>query len=107
MPSALKEGGEPKAAGEDGVQEATGIAVTFVRSGVSANWHPSFGSILEMAEGQGLDPDYSCRSGICGTCVCKLIEGEVEYFEEPLEEPDPGHILICCSRPKGDIVIEL
>lgn len=105
--SALKEGDEPKAAGGDCVECSTDIAVTFARSGVSANWNPSFGSILDMAETLGLNPAFSCRSGICGTCVCALVEGEVDYFEEPLDEPDPGRILICCSRPKGDLVIDL
>jgi len=39
--------------------------------------------------------------------MSKLIEGEVEYLEEPLDEPDDGHVLICCSRPKGDLVVEV
>ena len=30
----------------------------------------------------------------------------VEYLDEPLDEPDPGHILICCSRPTSNLVIE-
>jgi ferredoxin len=55
----------------------------------------------------GLNPDYSCRSGICHTCMCALVEGEVEYLEDPLDEPDPGCVLICCSRPKSNIVIEV
>ncbi len=104
--SALKEGDGSKAAGGDSVEGSTDIEVAFARSAVSANWNPSFGTILDMAEGLGLSPDYSCRSGICGTCMCKLIEGEVDYLEEPLDEPDPGHVLICCSRPKGDLVID-
>ena len=105
--SALKEGDDAKTAGGDCVECATDIKVSFARSDVSSNWNPSFGTILEMAEGLGLSPAYSCRSGICGTCMCKLIEGEVEYLEEPLDEPDDGHVLICCSRPKGDLVIEV
>ena len=105
--SSLKEGDQPKAAGGDCVECATDIKVAFARSGVSANWNPSFGTILDMAEGLGLSPAYSCRSGICRTCMCQLIEGEVDYLEEPLDEPDPGHVFICCSRPTGDLVIDL
>ncbi len=86
---------------------ARGIQVTFARSGITAAWDPACESILDMAERQGLSPDYSCRSGICHTCMCALVEGEVEYLEEPLDEPDPGCVLICCSKPKTSIVIEV
>ncbi len=83
------------------------IEVAFSKSGVKANWNPSFESILDLAEANGLSPDYSCRSGICHTCICKIEEGEVEYVLEPLEPPDPGSALICCSRPKTNIVVEV
>ena len=86
---------------------AGGIQVTFARSGVTAGWDPACESILDLAERQGLSPDYSCRSGICHTCLCALVEGEVEYLEDPLDQPDPGCVLICCSRPRTSVVIEV
>ena len=84
-----------------------GIRVTFARSGVTAAWDSDCESILDLAEQNGLDPDYSCRSGICHTCICAITEGEVEYIEEPLDEPHAGHVLICCAKPKTDLVIEV
>ncbi len=86
---------------------AGGIQVTFARSGLTAAWDPDCESILELAERHGLDPKYSCRSGICQTCLCPITEGEVEYVEEPLDEPDEGSVLICCAKPKSDLVIEV
>lgn len=83
------------------------IEVTFSRSGVRANWNDSLESILDLAEANGLSPDYSCRSGICHTCMCELEDGEVEYTEEPLEPPDPGFVLICCSKPKSNVVVKV
>ena len=83
------------------------IEVTFSKSGVKANWNPSFESILDLAEANGLSPDYSCRSGICHTCMCKLEEGEVDYVLEPLDPPDQGSLLICCSKPKTNVVIHV
>ena len=74
--------------------------VGFSKSGVQANWNPSFESLLDLAEANGLSPDYSCRSGICQTCICPLEEGEVDYVLEPLDPPDAGSVLICCSKPK-------
>ncbi len=81
--------------------------VTFSGSGVSTNWNPSFESILDLAEANGLSPDYSCRSGICHTCMCKLEEGEVDYVLEPLDPPDQGSVLICCSKPKTNVVVDV
>ncbi|MCH8948358.1 MAG: 2Fe-2S iron-sulfur cluster binding domain-containing protein [Acidobacteria bacterium] len=79
----------------------------FAKSGLTAKWDPSIESILALAEAQGLRPDFSCRTGICHTCMTKLIEGRVEYVTEPLDLPDPGCVLICCSQPKTDVVIEV
>jgi len=83
------------------------IEVTFSKSGVKANWNPSFESILDLAEANGLSPDYSCRSGIYHTCMCKLEEGEVEYVLEPLDPPEEGSVLICCSKPRNNVVVDL
>ena len=89
-------------------QELTGeTQVTFALSGLTVAWDTTFETILDLAEHHGLSPAYSCRSGICHTCICKLTEGEVEYIEEPLDPPDPGHVLICCSRPRSTLVIEV
>ena len=81
--------------------------VVFARSGVSAEWAGSANSLLELAEGAGLNPDFSCRAGICNTCRCKIIEGEVTYFEDPLDPPPAGEVLICCSRPVGRVVLDI
>ena len=79
--------------------------VIFSKAGVTANWNASFESLLDLAEANGLSPDYSCRSGICQTCACPLEDGEVDYVLEPLDPPDPGSVLVCCSKPKTDRVV--
>jgi len=81
--------------------------VNFSKSGINVHWNPSFESILDLAEANGLSPDYSCRSGICHTCICKLEQGEVEYIMEPLDSPPKGMVLICCSKPKSNLVITI
>lgn len=85
----------------------TEIEVTFARSGVTASWSASSGSLLELAEAHGLSPPYSCRSGICHTCACRLETGEVEYVEEPIDPPAAGLVLICCSKPRTDVILDL
>jgi ferredoxin-NADP reductase/MOSC domain-containing protein YiiM len=86
---------------------AAGQPVKFARSGVTVPWDASMESILELAESHGLHPAFSCRSGICHTCMSGLLEGEVDYTTEPADMPDPGSVLICCSRPKTGVVIDI
>ncbi|MCL1475252.1 ferredoxin--nitrite reductase [Argonema antarcticum A004/B2] len=66
--------------------------------------------ILDIAEQQGVNIPSSCRSGTCGTCKQKLLEGEVKYEGEPdaLEESDreQGFILTCISHPIGRVAID-
>ena len=50
--------------------------VTFSVTGHLADWDESSASLLEFAEALGLKPPFSCRSGICNTCMRK-VEGEV------------------------------
>ena len=59
-------------------------------------------TILEAAMQAGIDPPYSCRSGICTTCRAKLISGKVRMDErEGLSdsEIEEGFILTCQSHP--------
>jgi len=85
----------------------SGDEVVFARSGVTLAWNSGVSSILELAESAGLDPAFVCRSGICNSCRCGLKDGQVEYFSDPLDPPGPGQALICCSRPKGRVVLDL
>ncbi len=81
--------------------------VNFSKSGVEVNWNPSLESLLDLAEVHGLNPNYSCRSGICQTCISDLLKGIVEYVNEPLDPPPEGKILMCCSKPKSDLIIDI
>ena len=82
--------------------------VVFAESNKTVTWTPADGTLLEFAEANGLNPDYSCRQGVCHTCTCSVQEGEVEYIESPASEPDEGSVLICVSRPKmNKIVLDL
>ena len=103
--TAFKEGAE--AAGSEVAGSNGEYQVTFADAELTAQWDPAAESILGLAEASGLRPDFSCRTGICHTCASKLIEGEVEYVTEPLDLPDPGTVLICCSRPKTNLVIDV
>jgi uncharacterized protein len=89
------------------VRSGEGPLVEFRRSGISAMWDAKSQSLLSFAEEQGLSPAFSCRAGICGTCISSLIAGSVTYIEEPLDEVAQGRVLLCCSRPQGSVVVDL
>jgi uncharacterized protein len=104
MPATPTETATGTATGE---QRLGNAEIVFAKSGITATWQPEEGSILEFAEANGLEPDYSCREGICGTCMCKLRSGEVEYQQTPIADIQPGSVLICIAHPKTAIVLDL
>jgi ferredoxin-NADP reductase/MOSC domain-containing protein YiiM len=86
----------------------TGPLVSFARSGVAAHWKaPAYQSILELAEACDVPVRWSCRTGVCHSCESGLVSGEVVYDPEPLDRPAEGNVLVCCSRPVRDVVIDL
>jgi ferredoxin len=84
-----------------------GPAISFTRSGITVPWDDRFHSLLELAEACDVPAKWSCRTGVCHTCECALIGGEVEYEPDPLEAPEKGNVLICCSRPRTELQIDL
>jgi ferredoxin-NADP reductase/MOSC domain-containing protein YiiM/ferredoxin len=85
-----------------------GPLVSFARSGVAAHWKASaYQSILELAEACDVPVRWSCRTGVCHSCESGLVSGAVVYGPEPLDQPADGNVLVCCSQPIGDIVIDL
>ncbi|MFG1811894.1 MOSC domain-containing protein [Streptomyces sp. NPDC049040] len=85
----------------------TGPAVTFARSGVTTPWPSDRDSILELAEACDVPTRWSCRTGVCHTCVTHLVSGDVTYTTPPLELPEEGTVLVCCSEPSGEVVLDL
>lgn len=86
----------------------TGPLVSFARSGIAAHWKASaYQSILELAEACEVPVRWSCRTGVCHTCESGLVSGDVVYGPEPLERPSSGNLLICCSQPVQDVVVDL
>jgi len=86
----------------------TGLLVSFARSGIAAHWKASaYQSILELAEACDVPVRWSCRAGVCHSCESGLVSGAVVYGPEPLEKPADGNLLVCCSQPIRDVVIDL
>jgi len=77
------------------------VPVQFARSGIEATRDLTKGSLLDLAESEGLQPAYGCRSGICQTCATKVVQGEVDYVKPPMVAPGEDTALICCNYPRA------
>jgi ferredoxin-NADP reductase len=85
----------------------SGPVVSFARSGLNVHWGSSFQSLLELAEACDVPVRWACRTGVCHTCETGLVAGKIGYRPDPIDAPADGNLLICCSQPKGDVVIDL
>jgi ring-1,2-phenylacetyl-CoA epoxidase subunit PaaE len=65
-------------------------------------------SILDAASAAGLEVPFSCTSGVCGTCRCKVMEGQVRMernFALDKKEVEAGFVLSCQAHPLTDRVV--
>ena len=85
----------------------SGPLVSFARSGLSIRWGPPFRSLLELAEACDVPVRWACRTGVCHNCETGLIAGAVTYQPDPVDPPADGNLLICCSKPEGDVALDL
>ncbi|MFL5903641.1 MAG: MOSC domain-containing protein [Solirubrobacteraceae bacterium] len=88
-------------------QAGNGPTIEFARSDLAVGWSGDYASLLELAEACDVPVRWSCRTGVCHNCETTLIAGKVEYAPDPVEPPADGSALICCSQPRGDIVLDL
>lgn len=88
--------------------EGTAFNVTFAKSGRTIQVAPGQ-HILTAARAAGMRLPSSCTKGMCGTCKSKLASGRVDMRHQGgirQREIDQDLILICCSTPLSDLVIE-
>ncbi len=81
--------------------------ISFLRSATTAMWVPQDGSLLEFAERLGVEAPHSCRTGMCGKCVQRIVSGETVKFRETAAKTRPGHQLLCSNIPLSDLEIDL
>ena len=82
-------------------------SVTFARSGRTATAASSL-TLLEIAEAEGIEMAFSCRSGVCQACRTRVHEGTVDCRSDVLDPEDraEGYVLPCVSWAVSDCVME-
>jgi ferredoxin len=68
---------------------------------------PRLLSVNVVAEACNVLVRWACRTGVCHNCESGLVSGAVVYDPEPLDKPADGNLLVCCSQPSSDVVIDL
>lgn len=66
--------------------------------------------LLDALEREGLPIIGACRTGVCGSCKCKVVSGEVDVSSTlPLsaDEISAGYVLACCATAKEHLALEL
>lgn len=96
-------GGTLDLAGQDTV---SGSTVTFARSGKSASWSPSDGTLLDLALKNDIEVAYSCRLGDCQSCVQKVISGVVDHVGDETPLLSLNQALLCLAVPRGNLELD-
>ncbi len=93
------------------LDEVSGVfAVVCAQTGVTLTVPPDR-SVLETLAQAGIGVPSSCEQGICGTCECRVLEGEVDHRDSILsaaEQAANQTMMVCVSRAKGPrLVLDL
>ena len=84
-----------------------GPAVSFARSNLTVNWDTGYASCSSSPK----RVPCRCSGRAAPACVTRarppLLSGSVDYSPEPVDRPGEGNALVCCSRPRDDLVLDL
>jgi len=85
-------------------QKTEGVEVTIIDGGKEFHFDMTkdYDNILDAALGAGADLPFACKGGVCATCKCKVIEGEVAMkvnYALEKEEVSQNFVLSCQSVP--------
>ncbi len=65
-------------------------------------------NIIEVLKDKGIEILTSCEQGVCGTCITRVLEGEIDhrdmYFTDE-EKAANDQFTPCCSRAKSKVLV--
>ncbi|KAA0081002.1 hybrid-cluster NAD(P)-dependent oxidoreductase [Paraburkholderia sp. T12-10] len=104
--AATDDAAEPADAGGADAQARFSVTFAKTRRDIECGAHEH---VLDAAKRAGLRLPSSCTQGMCGTCKVKLVSGEVDMHHNGgirQREIDQGMVLLCCSKPLSDLVVD-
>ena len=69
---------------------------------------PEGKTILRTLLDEGVDADFSCAMGGCGTCETRIVEGIPDHRDLYLSDEEKAEnkvIMICCSSSKSPVLV--
>ncbi|MGW9266465.1 PDR/VanB family oxidoreductase [Gordonia terrae] len=90
----------PKVVAQDGESTAEAFEVVLEQSGRSVTV-PADKSVLDTLLDDGIDVDFSCREGTCGTCEQVVLDGVPDHRDSVLSEDEQAAndcMMVCVSR---------
>ena len=69
---------------------------------------PADVSVVEALRGHGIDILTSCEQGVCGTCITRVLEGDVDHRDMYLTDEEKAaneQFMPCCSRARGKLLV--
>ncbi len=98
-----------KVSGADTASQANQTKASITMDGATQTiTMPKDQSILDAALENAMDAPYACKAGVCSTCRCRVLEGDVEMVaNHALEdyEVEKGYVLSCQAYPLTDTVV--
>ena len=85
----------------------TGPLVTFARSGITAPFGDDRRSVLDLADACDVPTRWSCRTGVCHTCVTPLLSGDITYPRTRWNPRPTGRCSSAAPSPRTDIVLDM
>jgi anaerobic selenocysteine-containing dehydrogenase/ferredoxin-NADP reductase len=81
-------------------------SLSFKRSGVSFQWSPKDGTLLECAERLGIRAPSGCRVGQCESCAVTILAGSTKQISGSIPE-DSDTVFTCRAIPLSDLILDL
>lgn len=83
-----------------------GLEVMFAQLSRTALWASAETTLLELADSVGIEIPASCRQGVCGTCLTRILDGQVIHIRKPGRPLDKDQCLPCIAVPSARLLLD-
>jgi vanillate O-demethylase ferredoxin subunit len=91
------------------VEAGSALKVQIASTGQCIDIPPDVSITTALAQ-HGVEIPVSCEQGICGTCITRVVSGEIDHrdnFFSNSERTQGNQMTPCCSRGLGTLILDL